>query len=227
MPSSATACRRAPAAAIVDDRLLQSEARSAVRHRSDALPPTGWFRRRDSRRRPAGGRSPRSTAMNPWSPVPCTVGANRRLTVRTPRSTNSNARFSAPPRGDCGPWNGDRSSSLHGLPRVRAATPEASRKGRSLRRGRRRWSAPRLARPRSRPPCWTKSCLFARWMTASATSAPARMLARSSRSPRRTLAPLACQAVGGGVGPGQAGDVVTRWPAVHRRRRSRSSRRLR
>jgi hypothetical protein len=39
-----------------------------------------------------------------------------------------------------------------------------------------------------------QSCLFARWITASASSAPERMLPRSSRSPRRTLAPLASRA---------------------------------
>ena len=59
---------------------------------------------------------PGEVAMNPWSPAPCTVGAKRRLTVCTPRSTNSRARFSLPPRGDSGPWNGDGSASVAGLP---------------------------------------------------------------------------------------------------------------
>ena len=32
----------------------------------------------------------------------------------TPRSTNSSARFSLPPRGASGPWNGDASASVQG-----------------------------------------------------------------------------------------------------------------
>ena len=34
--------------------------------------------------------------MKPWSPTPCTVGGKRTGTACTPRSTNSNARFSLP-----------------------------------------------------------------------------------------------------------------------------------
>ena len=59
---------------------------------------------------------PTIMAMNPLSPAPCTVGAKRRLTVCTPRPVNSSARFSLPPRGESGPWNGDASASVAGLP---------------------------------------------------------------------------------------------------------------
>ena len=113
------------------------------------------------------------TAMNPWSAAPCTVGAKRRLTLCTPRPVNSSARFSLPPRGECGPWAEDTSSSVAAGP-CQAATPDANRNGRSVPASASQmvWTAARSAALEAAG--LEKSCLFARWMTASASSAPAR-----------------------------------------------------
>ena len=53
-----------------------------------------------------------------------------------------------------------------------------------------------------------QSCLFARWMTASASSAPARMLPEVIEVAAANANPLGLERGGGGVRPGQPGDLV-------------------
>src|SRR3979409_1339252 len=59
---------------------------------------------------------------------------------------------------------------------------------------------------------FVKSCLLARWMTASAFSAPARMLSRSSRSPRCGRAPLALSKA---AAASERARPTTSWPLLN------------
>ena len=72
-----------------------------------------------------------------------------------------------------------------------------------------------------------KSCLFARWMTASAPAAPRRSDSGSSRSPASGSTPRVSQPLGGGRRTGESGRPGDPLPAARPRWPSRSSRRLR
>ncbi len=86
--------------------------------------------------------------------------------------------------------------------------PEASRNGRSVPA-----SASPIVSTAARSAAaeaagLAKSCLLARWMTASASSAPARMLVEVVEVAAADAGPLGLECGGGGVGPGQADDLV-------------------
>ena len=150
---------------------------------------------------------PAITAMKPWSPVPCTVGAKRRLTARTPRSAYSSARFS-PPAWRVRAVERGRSSSVAGRPGRRGDTRREQERpvgaGEHVGEGLDGGPLGRVGRRGVR-----KSCLLARWSTASAASAPARRR-RGRRGRPQDVAPWP---EGGRRGVGRA-SPVTSWPAA-------------
>ena len=136
------------------------------------------------------------------------------MEVRTPRSGMASTASSDPTRGAVASSGPATMSSVPGRPGAIIASmsvPDAITNGLPdpARTSPIAWTAFRSAAPAAAKS--PKSCLNARWMTPSASAAPARRLSMSSREPRRTRAPAAVRA------SAEASDLarpVTSWPAA-------------
>ena len=126
MPSSATACTTVPAGACSRARRTNRAASSrwTAGQRFSPVPTYPD--------RPRATAIPTSVATKPWSPWPCTVGAKRTPTARTPRPVKPSARPSLSPRGASGPETAGRSCSVASRPAASPATPDATSSGRSV-----------------------------------------------------------------------------------------------